>query len=126
MAAVSVLLGFGIWNGGGHPRLVSLAVMLAGGYPIFKEAFENVLERRMTMELSMTIALAAALVIGEVLTALVITAFVLVAELLEGLTVSRGRRRLAGCSTCCRVACWCDVTAPWSRSRSISSTRATG
>jgi cation transport ATPase len=48
----------------------------------------------MTMELSMTIALMAALGIGEVLTALVITAFVLVAEVLEDLTVSRGRRAI--------------------------------
>jgi Cd2+/Zn2+-exporting ATPase/Cu+-exporting ATPase len=46
------------------------------------------------MELSMTIALAAALVIGELFTALVITAFVLVAEVLEGLTVGRGRRAI--------------------------------
>ena len=42
----------------------------------------------------MTIALVAALVIGEVFTALVITAFVLVAEVLEGFTVSRGRRAI--------------------------------
>jgi Cd2+/Zn2+-exporting ATPase/Cu+-exporting ATPase len=45
----------------------------------------------MTMELSMTIALLAALAIGQAFTALVITAFVLAAEILEHLTVSRGR-----------------------------------
>jgi cation transport ATPase len=56
------LLGSGTWNGFGHARLAGLAVMLAGGYPIFKEALENVRQRRMTMELSMTIALVAALV----------------------------------------------------------------
>src|SRR4029077_8679019 len=65
-----------------------------GGWPIFHEAWENVRQRRMTMELSMTIALAAALVIGEFFTALVITEFVLVAEILEGLTVGRGRRAI--------------------------------
>jgi cation transport ATPase len=65
-----------------------------GGYPIFKEAFESVVERRMTMELSMTIALASALAIGEFFTTLVITAFVLGAEILEGLTVGRGRRAI--------------------------------
>src|ERR671925_258030 len=48
----------------------------------------------MTMELSMTIALAAALAIGEFFTALVIVLFVLVAEVLEGLTVGRGRRAI--------------------------------
>jgi P-type E1-E2 ATPase len=33
-----------------------------GGYPIFKEAFENIIDRRMTMELSMTTRLAGYLV----------------------------------------------------------------
>jgi heavy metal translocating P-type ATPase len=48
----------------------------------------------MTMELSMTIALVSALAIGEFFTVLVITAFVLAAEILEGLTVGRGRRAI--------------------------------
>jgi cation transport ATPase len=42
----------------------------------------------------MTIALVSALAIGEFFTALVITAFVLAAEILEGLTVGRGRRAI--------------------------------
>src|SRR5262249_40628555 len=50
--------------------------------------------RRMTMELSMTIAIGAALAIGEFFTALVIVLFVLIAEVLEGLTVGRGRRAI--------------------------------
>lgn len=36
--------------------------VLFGGWPIFHEAFENLLERFMMMELSMTIALAGAIV----------------------------------------------------------------
>ena len=48
----------------------------------------------MTMPLSMTIALVSALAIGEVVTALVIAAFVLAAELLEGFTVLSGRRAI--------------------------------
>lgn len=71
--------------------MIGLLATLAGGYPIFKEAWDNIRERRMTMELSMTIALVAALLIGEFFTALIITLFVLVAEILEGLTVARGR-----------------------------------
>ena len=67
---------------------------VVGGYPILHEAIENILERRMTMELSMAIAILAALAIREVFTALVITLFVLVAEVLEGLTVGRGRRAI--------------------------------
>jgi cation transport ATPase len=78
------------------PRIsaIGIAATLIGGYPIFKEAFENIVERKMTMELSMTIALLSALAIGEFFTALVITAFVLAAEVLEGLTVGRGRRAI--------------------------------
>lgn len=71
--------------------LAGVACALIGGYPIFHEAVGNIVERRMTMELSMAIAILAALAIREVFTALVITLFVLVAEVLEGLTVGRGR-----------------------------------
>jgi Cd2+/Zn2+-exporting ATPase/Cu+-exporting ATPase len=67
---------------------------LTGGFPIFHEAYENITQRRMTMELSMTIAIVAALAIREVFTALVITLFVLVAEILEGLTVGQGRQAI--------------------------------
>jgi heavy metal translocating P-type ATPase len=74
--------------------VIALVATLAGGYPIFREATEALLRRRMTMELSMTIALVAALVIGESFTALVIVLFVLVAEVLEHLTVGRGRRAI--------------------------------
>jgi len=77
-----------------HISVIGIAATLIGGYPIFKEAFENIVERKMTMELSMTIALLSALAIGEFFTALVITGFVLAAEVLEGLTVGRGRRAI--------------------------------
>ena len=85
---------FRIWEP--FPRIsgIGIAATLIGGYPIFKEAFENIVERKMTMELSMTIALLSALAIGEFFTALVITGFVLAAEVLEGLTVGRGRRAI--------------------------------
>jgi Cd2+/Zn2+-exporting ATPase/Cu+-exporting ATPase len=74
--------------------VLALIGVLIGGYPIFKEAIADLLERRMTMELSMTIALVAASVIGEFFTALLITVFVLIAEILEGMTVGRGRRAI--------------------------------
>ncbi len=92
-----------IWflNGGSNPYLTALGVLctLVGGLPIFSEAYENIVQRRMTMELSMAIAIVAALAIREIFTALIITLFVLVAEILEGLTVDRGRtaiRHLVG------------------------------
>ena len=92
-----------IWFLGGarSPYITGVGVIctLVGGFPIFHEAYENIVQRRMTMELSMAIAIVAALAIREIFTALVITLFVLVAEILEGLTVSRGRtaiRHLVG------------------------------
>src|SRR5246127_2777320 len=109
-----------IWFLGGttNPYITTLGVLctLVGGFPIFHEAYENILQRRMTMELSMAIAIVAALAIREIFTALVITLFVLVAEILEGLTVSRGRtaiRRLVGLlpttATVRRNESWQDV-----------------
>ena len=77
-----------------HFSLIGWTAMIVGGLPIFKEAAENIVTRRMTMELSMSIAIVAALAIGETLTALIILLFVQVAEILEGLTVSRGRRAI--------------------------------
>jgi heavy metal translocating P-type ATPase len=73
---------------------LAIAATLIGGYPIFEEAFSNLRERRMTMELSMSIALFAALAISETFTALLITFFVLIAEALEKLTMSRGRNAI--------------------------------
>jgi Cd2+/Zn2+-exporting ATPase/Cu+-exporting ATPase len=73
---------------------VAWGATIVGGYPILKEAISALLARRMTMELSMTIALGAALTIGEAFTALVIVLFVLIAEVLEHLTVGRGRRAI--------------------------------
>ncbi len=73
---------------------LALAGILFGGFPIFKEAVADLLDRRMTMELSMTIALASASAIGEFSTALLIAVFVLIAEILEEMTVGRGRRAI--------------------------------
>lgn len=85
---------FRVWEPLPRISIIGIAATLIGGYPIFKEAFENILERKMTMELSMTIALLSALAIGEFFTTLVITDFVLAAEVLEGFTVGRGRRAI--------------------------------
>ena len=77
-----------------YVKYIGAICALAGGYPIYHEAYENIVQRRMTMELSMAIAIVAALAIRETFTALVITLFVLAAEILEGLTVGRGRNAI--------------------------------
>ncbi len=71
--------------------VVGVAALVFAAWPIFTEAARNLLARRMTMELSMTIAIVAAAAIAEIFTALVVSVFVLVAEELEHLTVARGR-----------------------------------
>src|SRR5579862_5948675 len=93
-ALIAAAVWFRVWEPFPQVSVLGVAGILFGGWPIFQEAFENLRERRMTMELSMTIALVAAAAIGEFFTALIITAFVLAAEVLEGLTVGRGRRAI--------------------------------
>ena len=85
---------FRLWQPMPHFDVAGFVAVLIGGYPILREAFIDLSSRRMTMELSMTIALVSALAIREVFTALVIVFFVLIAEVLEALTVGRGRRAI--------------------------------
>jgi Cd2+/Zn2+-exporting ATPase/Cu+-exporting ATPase len=101
-----------------NPYITAIGVIctIVGGFPIFHEAYVNITQRRMTMELSMAIAIVAALAIRELFTALVITLFVLVAEILEGLTVARGRKAiqhlvdlLPSTATVRRNGSWTDV-----------------
>jgi Cd2+/Zn2+-exporting ATPase/Cu+-exporting ATPase len=70
IAAVAVW--FRVWEPFNRVSVIGLMGMFVGGWPILAEAWENIRERRMTMELSMAIALLSALVIGEFFTALVI------------------------------------------------------
>jgi cation transport ATPase len=98
VAIAAAAVWFGVWEPVQRVSVLGVIGLLVGGWPIFKEAFENLISRRMTMELSMTIAIIAAAAIGEFFTALVIALFVLVAEVLEGMTVSRGRRARAASS----------------------------
>src|SRR2546425_430889 len=94
VALAAVAVWFHLWEPLRAVSVIGVLGVLIGGWPIVKEAAENALARRMTMELSMTIAILAAAAISEFFTALVITLFVLVAEVLEGMTVSRGRRAI--------------------------------
>jgi len=94
MALVIVASLTGWWRHWMLRDWLACTATLVGGFPIFKEAWENLRKRRMTMELSMTLALVAALCIGQFLTALVIAFFVLFAEMVEGYTVGSGRRAI--------------------------------
>ena len=94
VAAAVAVVGLRVVSPGWPAGVVAALVTLTGGFPILQEAWEAIVRRRMTMELSMTIALLSALAIGESSTVLVIVLFVLAAEELEKLTVGRGRRAI--------------------------------
>ena len=94
VALACAVVWFRVWEPFQRVSVIGLIAAVIGMFPILKEAFEAVSERRMTMELSMTIAIGAALAIGEFFTGLVIILFVLIAEVLEGMTVGRGRRAI--------------------------------
>src|SRR6202158_5569814 len=99
VALAAAAVWFRVWEPFAQVSMIGVVGTIGGGWPIFHEAWENLRDRRMTMELSMTIALVAALAIGEFFTVLVITAFVLAAEILEGMTVGRGRPAAQGLLT---------------------------
>jgi heavy metal translocating P-type ATPase len=94
VAVASAAVWLRLWEPLARVSVIGLTAALVGGYPIFEEAFSALRARRMTMELSMAIAVGAALAIGEFFTALVIVLFVLIAEVFERLTVGRGRRAI--------------------------------
>src|ERR1700682_393599 len=92
LAALTGRVGF--WKPFFRFDAFSFAGAVVGSYPIFRETAVAIRQLRMTMELSMSIAVVAALAIGEPFTAAVIVLFVLVAEVLEELTVRRGSKAI--------------------------------
>ncbi|QXT63298.1 heavy metal translocating P-type ATPase [Tessaracoccus palaemonis] len=86
------------WPWPAAPAVAVLGIVI-GCWPILTEAVEDVRHRRMSMELSMLIAIVAAALIGEWTTALLIATFVLAAEILEDLSMDRGRDALTDLMT---------------------------
>ena len=76
--------------------LLVLTLVISSSFPIVIEALENLKERHMTMELSMVMAFVAALIIEQFLTVYIIIIFVLIADMLEDLTLERGKRAVNG------------------------------
>ncbi|MHB8584779.1 MAG: heavy metal translocating P-type ATPase [Thermoplasmatota archaeon] len=76
------------------PDAIGLIAALAGGWPIWMEAWEAIREREINMEITMALGVVAALVVQQYSTAAFIAAFTLFSMYLEDLTKSRGRRAL--------------------------------
>ena len=94
VAFTAVLVAAGLTGPWDAVPLFAVVGLAVGNWPILVESFEDIKSRRMSMELSMLIAVIAAAAIGEWTTALVVTAFVLAAEILEDLSLDRGRDAL--------------------------------
>ncbi len=71
--------------------LIAIAATLIGGYPIFKETILSLRRKHINMEVSMTVAIAASLLLGQFTPAVVIAFFVILAEFIEGYAVDKGR-----------------------------------
>src|SRR5438046_5026183 len=117
VALAAVALWFTVWEPYRSVSVIGALGLAIGGWPIFKEAFENLIDRRMTMELSMTIAIVAAAAIGEFFTALVITLFVLAAEVLEALRAQPVGAPSATSLSSCRPGARCPARGPCAPSR---------
>jgi P-type Cu+ transporter len=125
VATVAVLMRFPVGRPLPHLSLIGIGAVLIGAWPIFREAAKNLAARRMTMELSMSIAILAAAAISEFFTALIITLFVLAAEVLENLTVARGRRAIRDLLDFCRAWSWCGARETSAKSARVSCARET-
>ncbi|MDN6799521.1 MAG: cation-transporting P-type ATPase, partial [Propionibacterium sp.] len=94
VAACTAALALGLdWPSPTVPLLAVIGLVV-GCWPVVVEAWHDIRQRRMSMELSMLLAIIAAGVIGEWTTSLLITTFVLAAEILEDLSMDRGRDAL--------------------------------
>lgn len=94
VALCALVVGLGLTWPWPQVPVVALIGLAVGCWPILIEAWDDVRQLKMSMELSMLIAIAAAATIGEWLTSLIITTFVLAAEILEDLSMDRGRDAL--------------------------------
>src|SRR5258708_39689131 len=65
VALAAAAVWFHLWEPFHRVSVIGLVATLIGGYPIFKEACENIFRRGMNIELSMTIALVSLLAIGQ-------------------------------------------------------------
>src|SRR5713101_912236 len=70
---------------------VAIGASLIGGYPVFIETFHSLRHRSINMEVSMTVAIVASLLVAQFTAAVVVTFFVLLSEFIESYAVDKGR-----------------------------------
>ena len=74
--------------------IIAIVAILLGGYPVFRETFESLRHGQINMEVSMTIAIFASLLLGQFTVSVIITFFVLLSEYIETYAVEKGRQTI--------------------------------
>ena len=73
---------------------VAIAATIVGGYPVYKETALALRHSHINMEVSMTVAIFASLVLMQFTVSVVITFFVLLSEYIETYAVDKGRQTI--------------------------------
>jgi P-type Cu+ transporter len=94
MAVAAVSSGVGISLGILPFEAVAVAATLLGGYPVYKETLQSLRHGHVNMEVSMTVAIFASLILGQFTVSVVITFFVLLSEYIETYAVDKGRQTI--------------------------------
>jgi Cd2+/Zn2+-exporting ATPase/Cu+-exporting ATPase len=76
------------------PFLIGAAIVLAAGFPIYRNVVRAALNRQIISHTLMTLGVLAALAIGEWVTALIVAIFMRVGDYVEGFTTESARRAL--------------------------------
>jgi Cd2+/Zn2+-exporting ATPase/Cu+-exporting ATPase len=91
MALAGLVSYLGLWHFFAPVDLVAIAASIVGGYPVYVETIRSLRQRQVNMEVSMTLAIAASLIVGQFTAAAVVTFFVLLSEYIETYAVDKGR-----------------------------------
>src|SRR5256712_1105181 len=91
MGLAAVFSYLGLWRSFSLIDFVAIGATLVGGYPVFIETFHSLRQRSINMEVSMTVAIVASLLVGQFTAAVVVTFFVLLSEFIEAYAVDKGR-----------------------------------
>jgi Cd2+/Zn2+-exporting ATPase/Cu+-exporting ATPase len=78
------------------PWWAGLAVVLAGGYPVFLSVIRNALKKKVISHTLMTLGVVAAIVVGEWITAAIVVLFMRIGDYTERATTERSRDAVRG------------------------------
>ncbi len=91
MGVAALVSYLGVLRALGPIDVVAIGATLIGGYPVFVKTLQSLRHRSINMEVSMTVAIVASLLVAQFTAAVVVTFFVLLSELIESYAVDKGR-----------------------------------